>query len=40
MTSCATTADLTESLKGKMKNLGNNPCYDKATKTVKIGCNK
>ena len=24
----------------KIKNIGKNPCYDKETNTVKIGCKK
>ena len=40
MTSCTTTQNLTDGAKDKMKNWGKNPCYDKETKVVKIGCNK
>jgi len=40
LTSCTTTKDITEGLKNKAKNLGKNPCYNKETKTVEIGCKK
>tara|TARA_B100000787_G_scaffold159722_1_gene138093 strand:+ start:387 stop:536 length:150 start_codon:yes stop_codon:yes gene_type:complete len=37
LTSCTTyMPDISKSI----KNIGNNPCYDKETKTVKIACNK
>ena len=40
LTSCATTSEFTGGFKERVKNWGQNPCYDKATKTVKIGCKK
>ena len=38
LTSC-TAYDMSE-VKKKIKNIGKNPCYDKETKAVKIGCKK
>ena len=35
LTSCST-----DNLTNKVKNFGKNPCYDKATNTVKLGCKK
>ena len=38
LTSC--TAYNMGGINKKIKNLGKNPCYDKETNTVKIGCKK
>ncbi len=40
LTSCTTASNLTDSVKDKLKNAGNNPCWDETTKSVKIGCKK
>ncbi len=40
LTACGTVSDMTKSVKGKMKNLGKNPCYDKETNTTKLFCKK
>jgi len=38
LTSC--TAYDMSGINKKIKNIGKNPCYDKESKTVKIGCKK
>ena len=38
LTSCSLPS--TDSLKNKIKNAGKNPCFDKATETMKVGCKK
>tara|TARA_B110000902_G_C14010119_1_gene476118 strand:+ start:68 stop:220 length:153 start_codon:yes stop_codon:yes gene_type:complete len=38
LTSC-TGYDMSD-INKKIKNIGKNPCYDKETNTVKIGCKK
>tara|TARA_B100001093_G_scaffold306946_1_gene292964 strand:+ start:633 stop:794 length:162 start_codon:yes stop_codon:yes gene_type:complete len=40
LTSCGSISDMSESIKGSLKNLDKNPCYDKTTDTIKIGCKK
>ena len=40
ITSCTTAKNFTDGAKNKLKNLGNNPCYDKETNSIKIGCKK
>ena len=40
LTSCTTASNLTDSVKDKLKNVGNNPCWNETTKSVKIGCEK
>ena len=40
LTSCGTISDMSNSVKSGMKNISNNPCYDKDTNTIKIGCKK
>jgi len=40
LTSCAATTGLKDGIKDSIGNLGNNPCYDKETNTVKVGCKK
>ena len=40
LTSCSATTSLKDSIKDSMGNLGKNPCYDKASNTVKVGCKK
>jgi len=40
LTSCTTGKNLTDSLKEKTKDWGKNPCYNKETKVVEIGCKK
>ena len=40
LTSCTTTENLSKSVKDKVKDWGKNPCYNKETKAVEIGCNK
>ena len=38
LTSC--TAYNMDGINKKIKNIGKNPCYDKESNTVKIGCKK
>ena len=40
LTGCSTASNISDSIKEKTKTLGKNPCYDEATKTVKVGCKK
>ena len=40
MTSCTTAKNLTDGTMDKIKNLGKNPCYNKETNVVVIGCKK
>ena len=40
LTSCTTASNLTDIVKDKLKNAGNNPCWNETTKSVKIGCKK
>jgi|TARA_B110000240_G_scaffold132138_1_gene146680 hypothetical protein len=40
LTSCTSGKNLAIGLKEKMKDLANNPCYNKETKAVEIGCKK
>ena len=41
LTSCGSMSDMSNSVKGKVKNIGKNPCYDKETNTTQLwGCKK
>jgi uncharacterized protein YceK len=40
LTSCGSISDMKTGAKEKLKNLGKNPCYDKETNSIKIGCKK
>jgi len=39
LTSCSA-SNITSGIKNKMKNIGNNPCWDEEKKAVIIGCKK
>ena len=40
LASCTSGKNLTDSLKEKTKDWGKNPCYNKETKVVEVGCKK
>jgi predicted small secreted protein len=40
LSSCGTISDVSSGVKEGVKNLGKNPCYDKETNTIKVGCKK
>ena len=40
LSSCESISDVSNNVKNSMKNLGKNPCYDKETNTIKVGCKK
>ena len=40
LTSCSNGKNLATGIKEKLKDLANNPCYNKETKVVEVGCKK
>ena len=40
LTSCTSSKNLADGVKDKVKKWGKNPCYNKETKVVELGCDK